>query len=93
LAAPAAVRFYEAYQRSPIAELHFVDLGSQRAGSDIAAKLHRSWKETSRAGWDIWASITGGIILTENVSSLGTRLLERLVGHNLSDAGLYLESL
>ena len=36
---PAAVRFYEAYQRSPNSQqLHFVDLGGQRAGQRIAGE-------------------------------------------------------
>ena len=77
---PAAVRFYEAYQRSPNSQqLHFVDLGSQRAGQRIAGEASPVVEGDIASRLDDLGEHYSGIILTENVSSLGTRLLERLV--------------
>jgi len=77
---PAAVRFYEAYQRSPNSQqLHFVDLGGQRAGQRIAGEASPVVEGDIASRLDDLGEHYSGIILAENVSSLGARLLERLV--------------
>src|SRR6266496_1462498 len=87
---PAAVRFYEAYQRSPNSQqLHFVDLGSQRAGQRIAGETSPVVDGDIASRLDDLGEHYSGIILTENVSSLGTRLLERLVRTQFHQTRVY----
>jgi len=87
---PAAVRFYEAYQRSPNSQqLHFVDLGTQRAGQRIAGEASPVVEGDIASRLDDLGEHYSGIILTENVSSLGTRLLERLVRTQFHQTRVY----
>ena len=77
---PAAVRFYEAYKRSPNQErLHFVDLANDRAGRRIADEASPVVEGNVDARLNDLGEHYSGIILTKNANSLDTDLLDRLV--------------
>jgi exopolysaccharide biosynthesis polyprenyl glycosylphosphotransferase len=87
---PPAVRFYEAYQRSPNRQqLHFVDLENKRVGQPIADGTSPVVKGNLASKLNDLSAQYSGIILTENANVLGTQLLERLVRTQFHQTRVY----
>ena len=85
-----AVRFYEAYRKSPNAQqLEFVDVNEERVGQPIAGEGSPIVQGNLAAKLSNLGSHCSGIILAAKASSLSTQLLERLVHAQFQETRVY----
>jgi exopolysaccharide biosynthesis polyprenyl glycosylphosphotransferase len=87
---PAAVRFYQAYKRSPNSQqLHFVDLRDERIGEPIAGDPSPAVEGNLASKLNALGEHYSGIILAERANSLSTQLLECLVRAQFHQTRVY----
>jgi exopolysaccharide biosynthesis polyprenyl glycosylphosphotransferase len=87
---PAAVRFYEAYKRSPNnQQLDFVDLSDERVGQPIAGEQSPAVEGNLASKLNALGEHYSGIILAETANSLSTQLLECLVRAQFHQTRVY----
>jgi exopolysaccharide biosynthesis polyprenyl glycosylphosphotransferase len=85
-----AVRFYEAYKKSPNTEqLEFVDINEERVGQPIAGEGSPVVQADLASKLDNLSNRYSGIILAAHANSLHAQLLERLVHAQFQETRVY----